>query len=119
MILPFSWFFIMLILKIIFVNLPLILGIIEIVIWGIIIFLVYKYLYDFCHVFGQVTHSSTYIWFLFFVLSGIGILSAGLGFYYIAPLTLFLAIVAPAMQAELNINFKSLTLRRKDDSYYR
>lgn len=120
MILPFSWFFLMLILKLlIFTSQPLLLGIVEIVVWGLIIFLIYKYIYDFCEIFGRITHSSTYIWFLFFVLTGVGILSLGLEFYYLVPLIAFIVIVIPSMQSELNINFKSLTLRRKDDSYYK
>jgi hypothetical protein len=120
MVFPFSWFFIMLGIKLLlFDKLPLALGILEIVVWGILIFLIYKYIYDFCDVFGQVTHSSTLLWFFFFVLSGMGILSLALKFYYVSPLVFFLAVVLPSMQTELNTNFKSLILRRKDNSYYK
>lgn len=119
MILPFSWFFIMFILKsIIFSELPLLIGIFEIVVWGLILFLIYKYLWDFCEVFGKISQSRSVLWFSFFVLGGIGIISLLLKFMYLVPLVFFLAIVIPAMETELNVNFKSITIRKKHDNYY-
>ncbi|MFW5705215.1 MAG: hypothetical protein ACOCXG_05230 [Nanoarchaeota archaeon] len=119
MIIPFMWFFIMIVLKhIIFSPKSPFLGIVEISGWLLIIFLILKYLYDFCISFGFITKTNGAIWFLFFlpiVPAGIGAL---LG-YPIFLILLFLpAIVIPAMQAELNTTFNKITIKKKYDIFY-
>lgn len=120
MIIPFSWFFIIYVLKyVIFKHPPLIIEIMEIVGWGIIIFLLLKYIFDFCHSFSKLTRTSHLFWFGFFLLGFIGIISTFLfKFYYLSPLTFFLIITIPAMQAELNSVFKSHAMTKKRDTYY-
>lgn len=120
MIIPFGWFFIIFTLKeIIFKGTYiLVLGIIEIVVWGLIIFLILKFLYDFCKTYGKITKTNHFFWFGFFFLGLIGIVATTLGHYFVSPLIFFLFIVVPAMQAELNTVYKTHFLRRKKDTYY-
>lgn len=104
--LPFGWTFIMFIFKkLIFTGEPLILGIMEIVIWGLIVFLLMNYVFDFCLSFSRITKTSVIVWFVPFLLGFVGGIFLALGFYYVSPLIFFAIIVVPAMQAELQSHF--------------
>ena len=104
--LPFGWALTMFVLKkLIFTGEPLILGILEIVIWGLIVFLLMNYIFDFCLCFSRITKTSPIIWFIPFLLGFVGSIFLALGFYYVSPLIFFTIIVVPAMQAELQSHF--------------
>ena len=119
MVLPFSWFFIILIFKkIILGPNSLILQIFEIVGWTFIIFLLLKYLLDFCLSFGRITRTQGLFWFIFILTGLIGIISIPIGFYYTMPLSFFLIISIPAMQAELNSFFVRYAIRKEKNIFY-
>ncbi len=100
--LPFGWGLIMYVSKaLIFTGEPIILGIMEIVIWGLIIFLLVNYIFDFCISYSKVSKSNPLIWFILFLLGFVGLISSGLEFYYLSPLFFFAIIAVVAMQAEL------------------
>lgn len=119
MVLPLFWFFFIQILKnIFFSNENVVIGILEIVGFGIIFFLILKYIFDFCETFGQITKSPGIIWFIPFFLGVIGIIGIIFKFYYTLPLLFFLFIVTPAMQAELNKNFHKIAMKKQDNNFY-
>lgn len=119
MIIPFFWFFFIKVLQnLIFSSNNLIIGILEIVGFGIILFLLLKYLFDFCLTFGEITKSPGIIWFIPFIIGIIGIIGTFFKFFYLSPLFLFLIIVIPAMQAELNKNFHKLSMKKQDINFY-
>lgn len=119
MVLPFSWFFILQILKnLIFSPNNLIIGIIEIVGFGIILFLILKYLFDFCNTFGKITKTTGLIWFIPFFVGLIGLIALVFNFIYLIPLLFFLFIVTPAMQGELNKTFHRIDMKKADNRFY-
>jgi hypothetical protein len=101
--LPFGWGLIMFVSKaLLFTGEPLLLGIMEIVIWGLIIFLLVNYVFDFCLSYSKITKSNAMIWFSMFLIGFIGIISTSIQFYYLSPLVFFAVITVVAMQAELS-----------------
>ncbi len=119
MFLPFAWFFSMISLKyLIFSPENLALGIIEIVGWGFIIFLMHKYILDFCLSFGRITKTYGALWFVLFFIGGVGILGTAMGYYLLSPLLFFLIITIPAMQAELNTFFTRHTIKKEKKIFY-
>lgn len=95
-----------------------IIGIFEIVIWGISLFLLLKYLFDFCISFGKVTRTEGLIWFFFMMMGVVGIISFFMEFYFVTPLVFFLIISIPAMQAEINAHFRRLNIRKEKNAFY-
>ena len=96
MLLPLSWFYIIFIIKKLIMN-NLFIEITQITIWGILIFLILKYLYDFCMSFGKITKTNGIYWFL------------------IIPIFI---ITIPIMQAELNSHFSKLILKSRSKTFY-
>ena len=119
MILPFSWFFIISISeKFIFNPSNLIFSIINIVGWGFILFLILKYLLDFSLSYGRITQTNGLYWFIGFLTSIIGIILFYYKIYWFSLIYLFLFILIPAMQAELNIHYKRFTIKKERHSFY-
>lgn len=118
MILPFMWFFIIFIFKKIFGHENLYLQISEIVGYGIIIFLILKYLFDFCISFGKITKTNGLFWYLSFFFPILGIVLSFFDFYYLLPLVFFLIIVVPAMQAELNSYIQKFQIKKESNLFY-
>ena len=97
LLIPFGWLFtIFIIRKLIFDNLAT--QILEIVVWGCILALIIKYLFEFCLSFGRITGTNGLYWFLL--------------------LPLFIIII-PSMQAELNSHFNRLILRKQATGFYK
>lgn len=118
-IIPFGWFFLTTILKnLIFSPNNLLIGILEIVGWGIIIFLIYKYLFDFCLSYGRITKTNGLLWFGLFIISGIGIVGIIIENYYLIFLLPILMIIIPAMHSELNKQFHILNIKQKSTTFY-
>lgn len=119
MILPFAWFFITTITKkLIITNENLFFSILNIVGWGIILFLILKYLLDFSISYGKITQTNGIYWFIGFLFSIIGILLFFFKLYLISLIYLVLFILIPAMQAELNIHYKRFTIKKERHSFY-
>lgn len=112
--LPFGWGFVMFIFKkLIFTGEPLLLGIMEILIWGLIVFLLMNYIFDFCLSFSKISSTNPIIWFIPFLCGFIGIISTVFEFYYLTPLIFFTIILIPAMQAELQAQFSPSKLHKR------
>ncbi|MCA9459465.1 MAG: hypothetical protein KC550_02855 [Nanoarchaeota archaeon] len=119
MIIPFALFFIMQILKVFFFGYDsLFLGIVEVVLWTLVSFLVLKYILDFCLTFGRITRTSGIFWFTMFFLGFLGIIGIIQGFIWTIPLIFFTIIVVPAMQAQMNVFFKRFSMRKEKILYY-
>ena len=119
MILPFGWFFILQVLKeLIFGYENLFIGIFEIVGYFLILFLLLKYLLEFCLTFGRITNTHGIFWFLLFLVGVIGLIGIIFEFYPVATLTIFLLLVIPVMQSELNSHFSRFTIRKKNNVFY-
>lgn len=96
MLLPFGWFYTIFIIKR-FIADNLFVGIIEIVIWGFIIFAIFKYIFEFCLSFGRITKTNGIYWFFLFFIPIITII---------------------AMQMELNSHFTRMTMQDKSNNFY-
>ena len=96
MLLPFGWGYFFYIFKNLIFSHPLITTI-DIVGWSFIIFLILKYIFDFCQSFGKITDTSGWGWFFLFLVP-------------------FLTI--PAMQAELNSHFHRMQIKKKYEWLY-
>lgn len=119
MIFPFAWFFILFILKtLIFEKSNLYLNLIGILGWIVVIFLIMKYLFDFCISFGKITKTNGIYWYLFFILPAVGVILAFFGYYYFLFLLFFLLVVIPAMQAELNSFFQKFHIKKENNIFY-
>ncbi|NCC71085.1 hypothetical protein EOM09_05890 [bacterium] len=116
---PSAWFLIIWVLKLLFFEAGNhFIGILEIVVWGIIIVLIAKYILDFCICFGRITKTNGLFWFLLYLIGGIGFISIFFKFYFTIPLIFFLIISVPAMQAELNSHFLKIHMRKEKRIYY-
>ncbi|MDA3855207.1 MAG: hypothetical protein PF569_03025 [Candidatus Woesearchaeota archaeon] len=96
MLLPFGWFYVVLIIKRLIID-NLFVEILEIVIWGFILFLVLKYIYEFCLSFGRITRTNGIYWFFLFFIP---------------------IITIPAMQMELNSHFNRMAMQDKSNNFY-
>lgn len=94
--LPFGWFFIILIIKTYILN-NLFIGILEIVIWGFIIFVILKYIYEFCLSFGRITKTNGIYWFIIFIIP---------------------MFTITLMQIELNSHFTRTSMQDKNNHLY-
>ncbi len=119
MIFPFAWFFIMQVLRtLIFTKENLAIEIINIVGWGIIFFLILKYLLDFCISFGRVTQTQGFFWFFLFFLGIVGIICFLFDLYLLGLLFIFVILSIPAMQAELNSRFSRYAIKKENNIFY-
>lgn len=119
MIIPFTWFFILYLLKYIFLDsINLFFQIIQIVSWGLIIVLVLKYLLDFCLTYGRITNTLGLVWFIPFLLGSIGILGIIFNNVYIGLLIVPFVIILPAMQSELNQYYVRMQIKKEKDTFY-
>jgi len=119
MVIPFIWFFILMVFKNLFFDKnSLFLGIFEIVGWGLILFLVLKYILDFCNSFGKITQTFGFNWFIFYFLGILGIISIFYNFIWTIPLVIMLLIVVPMMQSELNSHFTRRSMKKKSNIFY-
>lgn len=114
---PFSWFYIIYIIKLLIFD-NLFVKIIQIFGWFIIYILILKYVYDFCFCFGKITKTLGIYWFIIFLIGSFGIFGIFLNKILIMPFCIFLLILIPSMQAELNSYFDRLKIRRKTDIFY-
>ncbi len=115
---PVLWALVMLVLKsLIFSGDNLAIGILEIVGWGIIIFLSLKYIYDFCVSFGRVTQSSGTIWYFFIYPGYLSIILAFFEFYFTLPLIFFTIVAVPSMQSFINLRYKQVHLKKTRDYF--
>ena len=119
MVLPFAWFFITAVLeKLVFNPNSTIFSIIEILGWSLVIFLVIKYIFDFCISYGKITKTFGILWFILFLIGIIGVISIFLKIKCTIPLVFFLIIVIPAMQNELNAHFRKFNITKSKNSFY-
>jgi len=79
------------------------LGIIELLIWFLIILLIIKYFYDFCFSFGNFTKTNPLTWYVFLSSEIFGIFFLLLGFIPLFTLVFFTIITIPAMQEKMNL----------------
>lgn len=116
-ILPFGWLIISKIIKnLVFTK---IFGeIIEIVGWGLIIFLILKLFYDFTKAVEKLTGTNGKLWFLSLTLGLSGIILTILKFYQLSFLTAFLIIFIPAIQSELNSHFYRMKIKKDTNIFY-
>jgi len=120
MILPFSWFFIIYILKhIIIGENNLFLEMFEIVGWGLILTLLIKYLLDFTISFGRITKTNGLFWFLPFLIT---IILCSIGVIFKINY-LFLSLIIPviiilSMQSELNLIFVRFKINKDKNIFY-
>lgn len=94
---PFFWAYAVFVCKTLIMD-NLAVEIVEIVGWGFAIFLILKYLFDFCMAYARITRTNGFLWFLLFFIP-------------------FLTI--PAMQAELNSKFNRMHMKRTHENFYR
>jgi hypothetical protein len=94
--LPFIWGYSFYIIRKLIIKHPLTIGI-EIVGWSFIIFLIIKYILDFCLSFGRITDTNGFLWFALFIIP---------------------ILTIPAMQAELNSHFQRMQVRKKYEWLY-
>ncbi len=119
MILPFIWFFFIQILKKLFsLDSNLFVSIMEILGWGFITFLVLKYFLDFSLSYGRITQTNGIIWFFGFLLGIVGIYAVAFKWYYLSFLLIFFFLIIPAMQAELNVHYKRITIKKERSIFY-
>ncbi len=106
-ILPLVWLFISQILP----------KILDIVGFAIVLVLVLKYLFDFCEFYSQLTKTHFFIYFTLFTTGVLGLyLTLFNPSFIIISIAFFLAV--PLMQQELNMFYKTLTLRREKKNFY-
>lgn len=101
--LPISWFLTHILLK---ETLPEIilpyLNTMNFLLWSLFIFLILKYIFDFCESFGRVTSSPHILWYLYLYPGFFSYILPLFGFYYSIPLVFFTMITIPSMQAFIN-----------------
>lgn len=120
MLLPFGWFFITTIAKRVLFDLDnLAIGIMEIVGWGFVLFLLGKYIIDFCLSFGRITKTRGILWAIPFVISII-ICSIGAIFeiYFLFLFLIIPIIMVLAMQTELNLVFIRIKMNKDRHTFY-
>jgi len=119
-ILPFSWFFIMLFIKSLFTtSIPLIMTIFEWISWTLILYMVMKYLNELSHSFCDITNSTPIIWSSLFLFGLIGIVGVFTQTIYLYAFLLCIIFAIVGMQSELNSMLKSHTIRKIGRSYYK
>ncbi|MEC8339646.1 MAG: hypothetical protein VXZ40_03395 [Nanoarchaeota archaeon] len=90
---------------------------IAIVGFAIILVLVLKYLFDFCEFYSQLTKTHFFIYFTLFTTGVLGLyLTLFNTAFIVISLAFFLAV--PLMQQELNMLYKTLTLKREKKNFY-
>ena len=116
-IIPLGWLIISKIIKkLIFTG---IIGeIIEIIGWGLILFLIIKFIFDFCISFGRITKTNGIYWFLILLTGTIGIICTILQIYILSILTISIILTIPAMQLELNSHFNKMTIKKNSNIFY-
>ena len=115
-VLPFTWFFITtLILE--FTSSPIVVGI-QIIVYFLIYLLVLKYLFDFCIAFSHVTRTRAIVWFSLLTIGTFGFFTYFLGTLYPLFFFIVLFLTIPAMQAELNITFHKISIKKNHHSFY-
>jgi len=116
-IVPLGWLIIIRIIKkLIFTG---VVGeIIEIVGWGLIIFMVLKFLHDFCVSFGKITGTKGIYWFAILTIGIVGIICTIFKIYILSILVLFIVLTIPAMQSELNSHFNRMTIKKNSNIFY-
>jgi len=120
MILPIIWLFTTYFFKtIIFTQTPLIIEILEIVIWGLIFFLILKYLIDFSYAITEITQSHPFLWISFFIIGIIGIIGIMLDIKVLYAFIAGIFIATIGIQSELNSLHKSLSIRKVSSNYYK
>ena len=117
-VLPFAWFFITTILKVLIFGTHWIFMIFEYFVWLLLLILILVYLFDFCVSFSRITRTHALFWYIFYVIGIIGLISIVFGWYYSIPLTFFIIIVVPAMQAEINSFFKRYAIKKEKNIFY-
>ncbi len=119
MILPLTWFFITIFLKlIIFSPENLVIQIIEIVGWGLLFLLIIKYLLDFCISFGRITQTNGFLWIFTFIIGVTGIIFTMYQKPFGLILILIMVLAIPAMQAELNLFYNRITRKKEKQTFY-
>jgi hypothetical protein len=118
MVLPFAWFFITKAIHNLFGLINTITRTIEVMGWLVILFLLLKYLFDFCISYGRITRTIGVVWFIFFI----PIVPASIGYFFWEKwFLLFLIptlVAISVMQAELNSKFKRITFRKEEVRYF-
>lgn len=119
MVIPFVWFFIMYFLKGSFFGFfNKIFSVIELFGWILVIFILLKYLLDFCISFGTVTQTRGILWFLPFLFGIVGAIGRFLGSYYFLLFLISPIIVVLAMQNELNLFYEKYRQKKDKSVFY-
>jgi hypothetical protein len=116
-VIPVSWFIIMKVLiNLLFDN--IFFRILENLGWLLILLLILKYLFDFSIVFGEITKTFGFFWFIFLSLGFLGLFFGVLFNKYFFILTIFLFIFIPAMQEEINKIIKKYNYKKSLKVWY-
>lgn len=91
---------------------------IEISVWLVLVALMFKYIYDFCSAFAEVTKTNNLVWFFLIVIGAIGVVGIIFKSLLIGPFAFFLAITIPAMQEELNHKYHKSSMETNSNAYY-
>jgi hypothetical protein len=106
-VLPLSWSFIS-------ALLPKVVGITG---FAIILVMVLKYLFDFCEFYSLLTKTNFFIYFTLFTTGALGLyLMLFNKAFVIVSIAFFFAV--PLMQQELNMLYKTYTLKREKKNFY-
>lgn len=119
-ILPFIWFCITFFLKtIIFTQTPIIIKILEYIVWAFIFFLILRYLIDLTNSFTNITQSQPLLWNFLHIFGTIGLFGLLLNQIYLYPFLICILLSVLGMQSELNSLHRSHTIRKTGSSYYK
>ncbi len=88
-------------------------GVIEFIIWVLIIMLILKYFFDFSISFAKVTKTEFIIWYVFLASEVFGFVFLLFGNYFFFIISFFTIIAIPAMQEKLNILAHKYQLKKE------
>ncbi|MFP4401666.1 MAG: hypothetical protein ACLFPL_00395 [Candidatus Nanoarchaeia archaeon] len=114
---PFIWFFLMTFTKQI-INENFVFTLIEVTVYILIYILALKYIMELCVSFSYVTKSRPIVWFAGILLGSFGMFAYFLGAYILLVFLVFLALTISAMQAELNVTYHKITMKKSNFSFY-
>lgn len=117
--LPVLTYSLFLVLKTIFFPESLELEILEIVLWGLVIFLTLKYIYEFCYSFARITNTKTLPWYLLIYVGYSSFILALFGFHQALYVGVIFFIGIISMQEAINVMcFKVMSKKEKDSFNY-
>lgn len=117
--LTISWFIVSFYTNLFFLPYFTIFFVLDILVWSILLFLMIKYLHDFCRSYAKITKTTWQIWFFFLTISVSGLLlSLVFKMFFLVPFAMFFLITIPAMQADINKRYHMVDEKHVENDFY-